>query len=269
MKRKLSFIVVFCVVGSNPVAGNPADCDPLPGAAQNLLNQYTGLQVHCSAGTVRSFYGKPMTSGATPDDAAAQWLASHVAAFGITGFDLQLQRRSDIDFGKFTIFVYEQEIGGATVEGGSLRILVLNGSPNRVVYAVARLARVPSGGFAPDTVDASTALQGVQQDPGYAQLDDWGTPEMVVFVADEDIGAGTAVRAWGFFGRKADPSTAEAYTFFVNAADGNLVYVRNEIYNLADIHGNVVGRATPGTRPDVSDNQPLPITQAPPFPACA
>ncbi len=227
-----------------------------PAARGKLPDQYAGVQWHADNPGISAFYGKPMTTGATPVEAADRCLATFGAALGVRSLDLRLARGNQVHFGKFTVFAYQQFIEGLPVEHGIARVLVLNGVPNRAVYFAGKLAQPPAQGFRAATVGAAAAVAGVQAMALYEDLDDWPAPELVAFCARGVAAGEPAIRAWKFTGSRMSPGEIEGYTFFVNAADGSLVYVRDEIYN-TDITGHVSGLATPGTLPDTSYNPPV------------
>src|SRR5690606_21363182 len=64
------------------------------------------------------------------------------------------------------------------------------------------------------------------------------------------------VRVWKVVGENPDLKNRRKYTFFINAATGQLVHARNEVLNQTQITGNVQARATPGMNPDVAGNAP-------------
>jgi hypothetical protein len=66
----------------------------------------------------------------------------------------------------------------------------------------------------------------------------------------------TPVRAWKFTGEVPDLNHREMWTFFVDAATGSLVHVRNEVLN-EDVTGTIKGMATPGFLPDEASNPPV------------
>ncbi len=228
-------------------------------AMENLRAGFPGVQFMRSGESIRCIYGVPMNEAATPDQAVAAFWSEHGATFGIAGLELQPLWSNDVNWQKFTVFAYRQLIDGLPVEYTLGRVLVLNGSPNRVVYAAGIFAQPPAGGFADDLVDGPAALQSVQAMLPYRQLTGWTQPEMVIYAGTEsEMGGGQSafgvpLRVWKFTGDNGDPANRVRRTFFVNAADGRLIAARNEIHH-TDVGGTVQGKATPGTRPDVPSN---------------
>lgn len=248
--------LVGCLTWSGVVVAAPPDRDPPP-AARNLLDQFPGLQLEMHGSNAMIFYGASMTSGTNPGEAAKNWLTKHTQAFGVPGLDLRLERSHDVAIGSSTVFTYRQFMDGLPVENSLARLLVRRGTASRVVYAAANLAQPPARGFRRDTVGAQAALASVRNLPAYAGLVEWSVPEMVIFNGEEDVTLDAPVRAWKFQGVQPDPSTYEAYSFFVDAAAGTLVHVRNEVYEVGRVNGDASGNATPGLFPDSATNPPV------------
>ena len=117
----------------------PGACD-VPDAADCVCETYgAAVYTHPDSCEVQAFYGKPMSSGTDPGLAAQAWIDNHIGAFGLSPTDLQLVRSNLVGIvGKFTVFAYQQYMGGDPVEGSRVRLLVLNGAPdNKVVYVAA------------------------------------------------------------------------------------------------------------------------------------
>lgn len=228
---------------------------PLPAATQDLLRAYPAARVAVDDGRVTAIYGAPMVEAPAPDAAVDQWLANHKDALGVADLDLRPMRANLVGLGQSTVYAHQQFIDNVPVEYGFSRILVRNGPTSQVVYVGARLATPPAAGFAPDTVTADQAVASVQNLPAYANLTFWSQPQLVIYYGEGDGVLVTPVRAWKFYGRIPELDRLESYAFYVNAANGNLVFVRDEIYH-TDVVGNVSGNASPGVLPDVSYNLP-------------
>lgn len=244
-------------VQSRQLAGATAD-EHAP-ATQVLLSAYPGLRVHLSGSAVRAFYGKPMTTGATPAEAVEAFWSEHRDAFGVSNLELTSHFSNDVSWGKFTVFAYKQSMGGLPVEYSVGRVLVLNGQTNQVVYASGIFAQTPAGGFTRAALTAEQALARVQSMPLYANLSIWSAPELVVYAGTEaqmaDGSFGPAVQAWKFVGDNGDLANRSKLAFFVDAASGRLVAARSEVIHV-DVTGTVIGNGTPGTFPDTVSNPP-------------
>jgi Zn-dependent metalloprotease len=252
--------------GATVVNGVGNNGGPLPAAAVDLLDAYPGSGVVLNHGRVTGVYGVPMTSGRSADEAAAAFLARHGRVFGVEGLDLRIDRIDSVSFGKFTVFAYRQYMDGVPVDGGIARVLVRNPAHDRetfrVVYAGAKLATRPAGGFEPDALDGAQALALMQAHPLYRNLPSWTLPELTVYFGEGDGDWGVARRAWTFVAEQPDLNQPPAkWRFFVDAATGRLLHARSEILHI-DVTGQVRGYGSPGMNPDIASNPPtlLPIS---------
>ena len=234
-------------VSADVTANNSAPTD-------ELLRMYDGSQVELDQGRVRAFYGAPMTPGVTPAAAAQMFLQLHGNAFQAGPLDLREVWSSDLGNGRHAVFAYEQYINGMPVEHGDARIVVLKGPLNRVVLASGTLCPAPAGGeFPAMTVDAAQAVAIVKGFKQYGRLPVFTAPQLVVYQGE---GAWTEpVRTWKFVAEEPNINRREKWTFFIDAATGSLIHVRNEIIPI-DVTGNVKGKATPGVNPDEASNPP-------------
>ena len=256
--------LLYCIAFSAP-AHAASLCDPTPDA-RAILGQYDGLASHCepspgTTGGILTFYGVPMTEGVTPEEAVANWIDAHAGAIGMSPADLQVARnpfrRTSVDSGRFTVFAYQQHFFGFPVEGSLVRFLVLNGKPNRVVY-VSAWVRDLVGAAAVSSeivVDAPRALALVRDSRKYGHLTEWSTPSLVILVGEADDRS-RPIPAWKFRGRLLDGAGIEALTFYVDAFEGGLIRVEDDLVASETVTGVVRGFVTPGTFPDVPYNPP-------------
>ncbi|MFO0832942.1 MAG: hypothetical protein U0637_14015 [Phycisphaerales bacterium] len=231
------------------------------GVTSRLASMYPGVSSYEWGGRVVSFGGVPMTEGATARDAAENFLLAHSGEFGAGALELLLRRSDELDFGRKTVFVYDQSMGGVPVEFGAVWVTVLNTEVNgvmthRVASASAKLAR-RGDDFPADVVAGAEALKAVRGSGEYGDLSAWTEPSLVVFFGEGDLPGWTeATRAWKFTGGNGDAAFPRKFTFFVDAASGRLLAARNEIHNV-NITGIVQGLATPGSTADYSGNPPV------------
>ncbi len=256
MTRRLAraFAIAVVLSAASAATADEAQIQPLPAEAIQLTQMYPGVQVYQEQGKVRVIYGKPMTWGATADDAAAQWLTLHSGAFGVGPVTLNQKWSTTIQDGRFTSYAYQQSIDGMPVEFGNARVLVLNGAVPRVVYAAGTLAKRPEGGFGDAGVTGAQALASVRAVRAYADLTQWSNPQLIVYQGEGDWSA--PVMAWKFTGEHPDVNRARRLTFFIDAANGNALFIRNEVIH-TDVIGNVSGIGTPGVLPDIATNPPV------------
>lgn len=97
-----------------------------------LARSYPGISVRREGGDVLAIYGRPMTSGATPAEVAANWLNQYAGVFGVKNPDLRLVRAMKMGFGNATVFFYEQFIHGVRVDNARARVTVSHGDPSRL-----------------------------------------------------------------------------------------------------------------------------------------
>lgn len=239
----------------------------LPTAAQELLRIYPGLRCETVGSAVRSFHSLPSTAAETAVEAAHVFWLEHGGAFGIDCLDLRQLWSTEVSFGRFTAFAYCQFMEGLPVESSAARLVVRSGDPQRVVLVTGVFAQPPPSGFAPMMIDGEQAIGQVQAMPEYAGWMIWSAPELVVYAGTgEQLSSGLntfgpPVRAWRFSGDNGDFANRAKLTFFVDAATGALVGIRNEIIH-TDVVGTVQGMGSPGTRPDSDANPPAALNIA-------
>jgi hypothetical protein len=216
---------------------------PLPKATTDLLAVYRGAQAHVEQGRVRIIYGVPMGGGITPQASATAWMEQNARAFGCGALQLVQEWSTDAMNGKFTVFGYKQLIDGYPVELGIARVLVLNAPANQVVYAAGNLAARPEKGFPAPVLTAELARQVAEGHKEAAGLKTWHAPALTVFQGNGDWI--TPVLTWKVTGEGALDNVK---TFFIDAATGNTVFVRNEVASI-DVNGTVQGWASAGLYP--------------------
>jgi Thermolysin metallopeptidase, catalytic domain len=238
-------------------AGAAVSADQVPGlpqATNELLSMYPGTEVLQDQGRVLAFYGMPMTPGVTPAAAVDLFLQHHLGAFGVGNAELVPLWDAELGNGRHTVFAFAQQMDGMPVEHGVARILVLKGPINRVVYATGTLAARPAVGWPAMTVTAEQAVARVRALKQYSKLPVFSNPALVVYQGEGEWTE--PVRAWKFVAEEPNLRLREKWTFFIDAASGSLIHVRNEILN-DDVVGTVRGMATPGFLPDEASNPPV------------
>jgi hypothetical protein len=241
----------------------PLQNDEVANDTTRLLAAYPGLHSQSYQGRIRAFYGMPMTTGATAEEAAQNFLNLHKGAFEVENLELEIASVDDVDFGRFKAFVYNQTVNGVPVEFGVLRLLVLNSRPDSdqpaVVLATGKLA--PNTTFAPDSVSAEQAKAFVKGIKEYRSLQQFSQPELVVYFGEGDLDQWTTpTRCWKFVGETpilgGDGSTRRKITFFVDAGGTGLKHARNDVLHV-DVNGTVQGWGTPGSTADHAGNPPV------------
>lgn len=260
-----SFLCTLLIATQSSPASDAERTD----ASDQLVRSYPGINVRREGGDVLAVYGRPMTSGATPDEAAAHWLNEHAGVFGVENLDLRLVRAMEMGYGNATVFFYEQFIDGVRVDNARARVTVSHGDPSRVVYASARLAHPPITGFRVTQTTGDGALQRVKHDPAFSYLTRWTEPELVVYYTDGRQKLAESQKAWKFQGSRRDDAVLAGFTFFVAAADASLLFVRDDVAHLADdITAHVDGKALPDETVIPWDGDPLSLETRPLDGAC-
>ncbi|HYF15733.1 MAG TPA: hypothetical protein VD971_11750 [Phycisphaerales bacterium] len=223
-----------------------------------LRAAYPGVRTHEWNGRTMAFYGTPMSAAATPRDAARAWIVAYGDAFGVGALEVEEERETTLSRGDKTVLVYNQKLGGVPVEFGRLKLVTHNdGAGSRVVLASGKLAKTPDGGFAAVAVTPRQAVDRVAGSPVFGDIAGFTEPELVVYQGEGDFADWiTPVRAWRFSGANPDIASQRAYTFFVDAATGDLVHARSEVYHI-DITGSVHGMASPNNTADHAGNPPV------------
>ena len=257
-------------IGLATLAAAPAAADDVIIIGQTVQDLYPGVQtLKHDTGRVEMFYGVPMTTGATPEEAAAKFLAEHGDEFNVGELTLELGHQTTVRDGRFTVFMYNQTVDGIPVHLGMARVLVLDrGIDHAVVYAAGHLARNADGDLADEVfVGADQALASVRNDVRFSNFVNFSQPEMVAFFnggqgpesADTRVAWRVTTEHAGF------PVIDQAYEVFVDAQTGEQLLVQSVVHHV-DVDGTASGNATPGVLPDITGNPPttqrLPLLQA-------
>ncbi|MDX2114336.1 MAG: hypothetical protein SFZ24_01775 [Planctomycetota bacterium] len=240
----------------------PQPTSPLAGLAE----EFPGVKAQHIGGVVRSVYGRGMTRAASAIEASAQFLDRQARVFGAGDRpELAMSEMVDLGSGGKTVFHYEQTVDGVPVEYGKVRVLVrhLEDGSGEVVFANAKLAAVPEGGFRPDVIAAADAHKSVVADGRFAAFQEFSEPSMVIYAGQPQEEVVTeAVRAWKFVGVGVGMDGIKIqHTFFVDASSGALAGFRDEILHAdergsADVTGTLKGWGSPGLLPDIGINPP-------------
>ena len=214
------------------------------------------------------FYGVPMTTGATAEEAAMRFLTQHGSEFGVGLLELELTDRTPVQDGRFTAFLLNQRVDGVPVHLGIGRVLVLDrGHDHAVVYAAGKFARNDDGNLNDLVfVGAQQALASVRNDIRLTNFEVVGDPELVAWFNGGDGMESAITRpAWRVVTQHAAfPQVGLAYEVFIDAETGHTMRMESLIHHV-DVQGTANGQASPGTRPDIASNPPtsqrLPLLQ--------
>ena len=152
----------------------------------------------------------------------------------------------------------EQAVNGVPVENGSVNVLMTPGG-DLLSYA-SRALPIPAGFDTVPSIDAGTALDAAVQ----AFNAKTGTPVtssslIELNIVGEELGAlgvqptlAWRVQLWN----EAEGFVPESFTYQIAAHDAPRVVREDNAIHHFDVGGTVVSNSTPGTRPDVNNNQP-------------
>ncbi|MEQ8844414.1 MAG: GC-type dockerin domain-anchored protein [Phycisphaerales bacterium] len=255
-------------VGLSGLVAVPALADDVIGIGQSVGDLYPEARVLTGQRGVEMFYGAPMTTGFTAQQAAEDFLLQHGDEFGMGELTLQMVDQTSLRDGRFTAFTYTQTIDGLPVHLGIGRILVLDrGVDHAVVYAAGNLARNLPGDLGGQVfVTADEALNSVRNDIRFSNFGNFSQPELLAYYHGADGKASDVTRpAWRITTEHAAfPVVDQAYEVFVDAETGEQIAVQSVIHHV-DVEGTTSGNATPGTLPDIPSNPPttqrLPLLQ--------
>jgi hypothetical protein len=249
--KVLSAAMVFAACSAAFGVENTAQ---LNAHAEELRQMFPGVRINKEQGRVYQIYGTPMSPGLDAQGAANLFIQMHGEAFGMGALSVQELWSHPITGGAKTVLTYQQFIGGIPVEFGMLKVVVQNGPVPQVVYAAGTLAAAPElGAFPAPVVSAKAAQQVVRGMKEWAGMPAWAEPELVIWHGNGDWVA--PVQCWKFMGWNPDPAANLCKMFFVDAATGALVSVREETHH-TDVVGTVRGWGSPGVLPDQPYNPP-------------
>ncbi|MCH7791158.1 MAG: hypothetical protein IID31_02620 [Planctomycetes bacterium] len=250
--RRAVWMVGVVLLTAPALAQSP---DPGQVLAQ-LRAKHPGVRVLEHTGLVRVVCAQPMTSAATPRQAADDWLRQYVGVFGAGAPELALESSRRISGGKHAL-TYRQHVGGLPIEGSRVKLVIHEQSVSRVVYVCAKVAAVPPGGFGPPTVASAAALAAARTHPSAAALPNWQAPELIVVFADPTLREIDGALAWKCVGSGGPMGRSAAV--YVDAFSGHVLrMVELTLFSGPDITGTVTGNATPGTEPDIGGTGPPP-----------
>jgi len=247
-------------VGLMGLAAAPTMADDVIIIGGTVAENYPGARTLANAsGQVEAFYGVPMTTGATAEQAAMEFLTQHGDEFGVGELTLNLAHQTEVRDGKFTAFLFDQTIDGLPVHLGIGRVLVLDrGTDHAVVYAAGNLALNDAGNLQDQVfLTPAQATAVVRNDVRFTNFVNFSQPELVAYYGDGQGEDGRQTRpAYRVTAEHMGyPVVAQAYEVFVDAETGDQLLVQSVIAHV-DVEGTVTGNATPGLLADGAGNPP-------------
>ncbi|MFG0285810.1 MAG: GC-type dockerin domain-anchored protein [Phycisphaerales bacterium JB039] len=244
----------FLLAMASPALGQRAQQ-----AVDDLLRDHPGARVHwAGAEPARAsiIFGAPMTTGATPREAAENFLYLYGEAFSDGDLELEQIREFNLHRGR-TVFGYRQLVDGVPVDASIVRVMVRadRGSDPTVVYAAGHFARPPAGGLPAPSISAEQALRTAMAHPRAETLVDWAEPQLVVTTPDGALSRADGRAAWKLVGWSDLRVSVESYAFWVDAQTGALLRYADLVARSfpppqPSVTGTVTGGATQGTKPD-------------------
>lgn len=245
----------------------------LPPDARFLLENHRGCAATISDGRVVGFFGDSLGVGVDAADAEQVFWANSAGAFGVGDLDLMTTRsheagRPDEDgqvggaaSWAMTVFAYQQRMDGLPVEYATGRLVVENANVSVTLVSGSFVAR-PAEAFAPLTLTPEQAREVLLSDERFTGLILTEQAQLVVYAGTVEQWSrygdwfGPPVRAWKLRGESEEGvGPVRAFAFFVDAATGALVAVRDEVFHM-QVNGRVTARVSPVPYPDRPNNPP-------------
>lgn len=253
MARSNGWLILLAGLALSTPAAYSQSVTPL----QRLRERYPGVMAYEANRRIVGVSGMPMTSGDSPEAAAAAFLAEHGELFA-TELDLRGTLRARLRRSQKTVLGYRQYVQGIPVEGSVARILLqdmgLPGSERWRVASVAGKIADPTLPLPQRILTSEQALLAAQQDRRATGLVRWEVLEEVL-IWEEIAGPQAVMRTWKNAGAPAGLSP-DSWTFFVNTRTGRVERVVGNGSRFSapqrdtTITGTVTGWATPGFLPD-------------------
>ncbi|MFQ3611938.1 MAG: PepSY domain-containing protein [Fimbriimonadales bacterium] len=245
--RERLWIVLALLVGTATMAfAQPAI--PTPNLQAQLEAEAPGVLFYREGQDIRRVWGVPFAFGSSPVDTAQSFVNRYETLFTNRMSQLRFSHTQDVMNGKFTAIYYVQEVNGIPVDKGEMTLLVLMREDYPLVLVSNAVRAVEPVETTPKLTaeDAIALLQKVRPD-----LEVDSKPELVVYLSEAQTHL-----AWAFSVDNHILEQRERYRVFVDAHTGAVLEWRSEVY-YQDIVGQVQGYATPGLRPDTSQNPPV------------
>ncbi len=229
----------------------PEDARAQERAVSRLVERSANVRLFRTGTVLHRIYGAPFAVGTDPKDAAQTFAAEFSDVFGIGDGRLVFEGTQDILMGKFTAVYFQEHLEGLPVDGGYVMLLVKNGITNPVVLASISAKHV-EGPVPKPRISGPEAVNFLKKrHPGYKQFSE---PALKVWRGEDG-----AHLAWAFYADNPDipqdheGGLPERVLAFVDAVDGTILERRNQVFPI-DVSGNVSGWASPGLKPDQSNN---------------
>ncbi len=245
----------------------PRDAAMRAKASASLLSEAPRVLFYETSDTIRRVYGVPFGGGVNASDAFSTFVTRYGNLFAPGDSELEFVGDQDIMDGKFVAGYFRQRVDGIPVDKGHLTLL----SKDQIGYPLVLASSNVQTVHRPLPVAKVNAKQAValakKNRPSLKQFTD---PELWVWT-----GEGQHL-AWAFRGENPEivdheynpvyhpalcgcsgtvAHAPERYYIFVDAISGRILEERNEVFAV-DVSGRAQGWATPGFKPDQTNNPP-------------
>lgn len=192
-----------------------------------------------------ALYGTPLAVDSDPatdtDAFVTSFLQQNGDALGVDDCVLELRNKINTRNDKFTVYTYRQKVEGLPVHGSVVKIPVVLGATEKIVYSGMHLVQHPPTPLPADVISAADAITVVAGSREHRHLTEFTAAEKVIYEAAD----GSLHRAWRFSGH----GHIESYLFFVDTSSAEILEVQDQVIH-GDVSGTVMGYGTLCTPPD-------------------
>ncbi|GBC92688.1 hypothetical protein HRbin15_01164 [bacterium HR15] len=216
--------------------------------AAQLQKEAPGVLLYEEGMVIRRIWGVPFGYGSSPVDSALAFVARYGGLFTPGASELVLAGTQEVMPPRFTAVYFQQQVQGIPVDRGELTLLVRNTPDHPLVLASNSVRFVEPVSLKPSwsAEQVSELVRKLRPD-----LHQETKPELIIYPGEERTHL-----AWVLTVDAHRPEQPERYRVFIDAHTGVPLEWRSEVY-FVDITGQVQGYATPGLRPDHSQNPPV------------
>ncbi len=246
MRRWLSIALIGLLVGA--WAQTPESLQVRRQLAEQLQKEAPGVLLYEEGTALRRIWGVPFGYGSSPEEAALAFVARYSGLFTPGASELVLTGTQPVMPPRFTAVYFQQQVQGIPVDRGELTLLVRNTPDHPLVLASNAVRFVEPVSLKPSLTadEASELIRKLRPD-----LHQETQPELIIYPGEERTHL-----AWVLTVDSHRLEQPERYRAFIDAHSGAILEWRSEVY-FVDITGSVQGYATPGLRPDHSQNPPV------------
>ncbi|MCS7066024.1 MAG: hypothetical protein NZL85_07100 [Fimbriimonadales bacterium] len=248
MKRWLTLALGGCLLGAVLWAQTPDAVQVRTLLAEQLQKEAPRVLLYAEGTVIRRVWGVPFGYGSSPVDSALAFVARYSGLFTPGASELVLSGTQEVMPPRFTAVYFQQRVQDIPVDRGELTLLVRNAPDYPLVLASSAVRFVEPISLKPSLTAEQVSERVRKLRPDLHQET---KPELVVYPGEERTHL-----AWALTVDARRLEQPERYRVFIDAHTGIPLEWRSEVY-FVDITGRVQGYATPGLRPDHSQNPPV------------